>query len=263
MPPVVGFVGRFTRDKGIADLIEVFTSTLRQQPDVWLLLVGQFEAGDPVPAAVRDMIEPDERIVTVPWLDHPGAVSGDGPPGVPVVPRGLPTCRWRRNSAACPSWAMRRPAPSMPWSTASVACSFPSVPQRGWLRSIGGLIDDPERRRVLGTAGSAWVVTQFSQHAVWTAGSSVTARGRLPETVPARSRAHRCTGHTGLTGPGEMAGERPAVGAQVGAAGEHDAAEELDLFERAECEHRAAGVGRPAPDGAHRWRRRVRAGCSG
>ncbi len=69
---VVGFVGRFTRDKGIADLIEAFTSTLRQQPDVRLLLVGQFEEGDPVPSAVREVIESDERIVTVPWLASTG-----------------------------------------------------------------------------------------------------------------------------------------------------------------------------------------------
>ena len=69
---VVGFVGRFTSDKGIADLVEVFTSTLRERPDVWLLLVGQFEVGDPLPGAVRATIDHDERIVTVPWLDHTG-----------------------------------------------------------------------------------------------------------------------------------------------------------------------------------------------
>jgi glycosyltransferase involved in cell wall biosynthesis len=69
---VVGFVGRFTRDKGIADLTQVFTSALRQRPDVWLLLVGQFEEGDPLPPAVRATIEHEERIVTVPWLEHPG-----------------------------------------------------------------------------------------------------------------------------------------------------------------------------------------------
>ena len=39
---------------------------------MWLLLVGQFEDGDPVPPEVRETIEHDERIVTVPWLDHPG-----------------------------------------------------------------------------------------------------------------------------------------------------------------------------------------------
>ena len=86
---VVGFVGRFTRDKGIADLVDVFTSALRERPDVWLLLVGQFEDGDPVPDDVRATIEHDDRIVTVPWLDHSGrGVPGDGPAGVPLVPRG-------------------------------------------------------------------------------------------------------------------------------------------------------------------------------
>ncbi len=39
---------------------------------MWLLLVGQFEDGDPVPDAVRATIEGDKRIVTVPWLDHTG-----------------------------------------------------------------------------------------------------------------------------------------------------------------------------------------------
>ena len=39
---------------------------------MWLLLVGQFEDGDPVPPSVRATIESDERIVTVPWLDHTG-----------------------------------------------------------------------------------------------------------------------------------------------------------------------------------------------
>ena len=38
---VVGFVGRFTSDKGIADLIGVFTSTLRDHDAVHLLLVGR------------------------------------------------------------------------------------------------------------------------------------------------------------------------------------------------------------------------------
>ena len=69
---VVGFVGRFTRDKGIADLIGAFTSTLRERGDVWLLLVGQFEDGDPVPPDVRRTIESDDRIVTVPWLADTG-----------------------------------------------------------------------------------------------------------------------------------------------------------------------------------------------
>ncbi len=48
--PVVGFVGRFTRDKGIADLIEAFQVARAHVPEARLLLVGDFEQGDPVPA---------------------------------------------------------------------------------------------------------------------------------------------------------------------------------------------------------------------
>ena len=96
---VVGFVGRFTRDKGIADLIEVFTSTLRERPDVWLLLVGQFEDGDPVPPAVRDdhrtRRADRHRAVARP---HRRRIPGDGPAGVPLVPRG-PAERAARGAA--------------------------------------------------------------------------------------------------------------------------------------------------------------------
>ena len=70
---VIGFVGRFTRDKGIEDLVEVFESAFADREDVWLLLVGKFEHGDPVDDATRAIIETHERIVIVPWLDHPGA----------------------------------------------------------------------------------------------------------------------------------------------------------------------------------------------
>ena len=114
---VVGFVGRFTRDKGIADLAHVFTSTLRQRPDVWLLLVGQFEDGDPVPADVRAMIERDERIVTMPWLDHTGvAYRAMDVLAFPSYREGLPErAAWRRSSAGCRWSGTPRPARSMRW----------------------------------------------------------------------------------------------------------------------------------------------------
>jgi glycosyltransferase involved in cell wall biosynthesis len=68
--PVVGFVGRLTKDKGIADLIAAFGGL---PDDVWLLLVGEFEDGDPIAPDVRSTIERHDRIIVVPWLDHPGA----------------------------------------------------------------------------------------------------------------------------------------------------------------------------------------------
>ena len=59
--PVVGFVGRLTRDKGLPELIEAFESILKKQPDAHLLLVGWFDAAeDALCLALRNRI-----------LDHP------------------------------------------------------------------------------------------------------------------------------------------------------------------------------------------------
>lgn len=72
--PVVGFVGRFTRDKGIADLADAFFDRLSPRfPDARLVLLGDWEAGDPVAAAVRRRLEGDPRVV------RPGFVADSAP----------------------------------------------------------------------------------------------------------------------------------------------------------------------------------------
>jgi glycosyltransferase involved in cell wall biosynthesis len=60
---VVGFVGRLTRDKGVAELVKAFSRLCETSPIVWLLLVGDFEDGDPLPPDVRRAIETDSKII--------------------------------------------------------------------------------------------------------------------------------------------------------------------------------------------------------
>jgi len=64
---VIGFTGRLTRDKGIPELVEAFLLLRREGRRVRLLLLGDFEAGDPVPAAVADRIRTDPDIH---WLGY-------------------------------------------------------------------------------------------------------------------------------------------------------------------------------------------------
>jgi len=60
---VVGFVGRLTRDKGVAELVKAFNRLCETSAVVWLLLVGDFEDGDPLPPDVRRTIETNSKII--------------------------------------------------------------------------------------------------------------------------------------------------------------------------------------------------------
>jgi glycosyltransferase involved in cell wall biosynthesis len=55
--PVIAFVGRLTRDKGVADLLTVFERMLKKFPTLHLMVVGEFEDGDCVSASVRKRLE--------------------------------------------------------------------------------------------------------------------------------------------------------------------------------------------------------------
>jgi len=69
--PVVGFVGRLTRDKGIAELVEAFSKMRANLPKLRLLLVGEFETGDPLPAEARRTIQNDPGIIHTGFVEDP------------------------------------------------------------------------------------------------------------------------------------------------------------------------------------------------
>jgi len=69
--PVIGFIGRFTRDKGIVELVEAFDIVRRRFPEVRLLLLGRFEDGDPVPSQARQFIETDPGVIHIGYVPDP------------------------------------------------------------------------------------------------------------------------------------------------------------------------------------------------
>ena len=72
--PVVGFVGRLTRDKGVPELIEAFDKILLAEPTTQLLLVGWFDASeDALSYRLR------ERIGNHPNIHFTGFVSDTAP----------------------------------------------------------------------------------------------------------------------------------------------------------------------------------------
>ena len=61
--PVVGFVGRLTRDKGLEDIYQAWKKLRDEFPDSRLLLVGPWESGSAVTKKCYDGLQADPRVV--------------------------------------------------------------------------------------------------------------------------------------------------------------------------------------------------------
>ncbi|MEA1952524.1 MAG: glycosyltransferase, partial [Planctomycetota bacterium] len=69
--PIIGFVGRLTRDKGIIELAGAYKKVLAEFPQTWLLLVGDLERGDAVPEETADWLRRHSQVVMSPFTADP------------------------------------------------------------------------------------------------------------------------------------------------------------------------------------------------
>jgi glycosyltransferase involved in cell wall biosynthesis len=70
---VAGFVGRFTRDKGLVELVRAFRAAAERDPRLRLLLVGDGDGTDPLPDVEAAAIDSDPRIFKTGFVDEPAA----------------------------------------------------------------------------------------------------------------------------------------------------------------------------------------------
>ena len=161
--PVVGFVGRLTRDKGVPELIEAFESVLKAVPAARLLLVGWFDQSeDALSEDLRRRIENHSHIL------YTGFVPDTAPYYRAMDVMVLPT--WREGF---PIVVLEAAATGIPvittWSTGSRDSVLPEVTglliPAGYPKAISEsvlqLIDSPNRRECMGRAARAWVIETF------------------------------------------------------------------------------------------------------
>lgn len=161
--PVVGFVGRLTRDKGVPELIEAFDEVLEAVPSARLLLVGWFDASDDaVSEEVRRRVERHPQIV------HTGFVADTAPYYRAMDMMVLPTLR-----EGFPNVVLEAAATEIPvittLSTGSRDAVLPEITglliPAGYPQAIAEavlrLIRNPDDRRRMGKAARVWVTEQF------------------------------------------------------------------------------------------------------
>jgi glycosyltransferase involved in cell wall biosynthesis len=160
---VLGFVGRFTRDKGLPELIEAFAMILAAEPAAYLLLVGWFDASeDAIGSDLRARIESHPRIVCT------GYVADTAPYYRAMDLMILPT--WREGF---PNVVLEAAATGIPvittLSTGSRDAVIPEVTgllippgyPEAVCEAVLKLLRDPERRLRMGQAARAWVAANY------------------------------------------------------------------------------------------------------
>jgi glycosyltransferase involved in cell wall biosynthesis len=165
---VVGFAGRLTRDKGIADLYQSFSRARSQYPDARLLLVGDFEDGDPVSPSVRAQIDADPAVI----------VTGFVPDVAPYY--------WAMDLFVLPSYregfgivALEAQAASLPVICSDATGAIDAIVDgitgitvplgniTALTAAISKMLESQELRQRMGEAGRAWVEKTFKRENLW------------------------------------------------------------------------------------------------
>jgi glycosyltransferase involved in cell wall biosynthesis len=161
--PVVGFVGRLTRDKGLPELVEAFDTILQAEPETHLLLVGWFDAAeDSLDTDLRARIERHPRIHLTGYVE--ATVAFYRAMDVMVLPT------WREGF---PNSVLEAASTGIPvvttFSTGSRDSVVPEVTglliPPGYPEAISEavvkLLRDPERRLRMGRAARTWVLEHY------------------------------------------------------------------------------------------------------
>ncbi len=187
--PVIGFVGRLTRDKGIPELLDGFNRLLQQSPEAYLLMVGWFDdAEDSLDDRQRRMIEEHPRIVCTGFVEDaapyyramdflilpsrregfPNAVLEAAASGIPVV---TTFATGARNAVVAGVTGLL-----IPKGSPAAICT-----------ASLDLLRDRERRMRMGREARAWVLEYFPEKEVL--GMTTAFYRNLFNTIPDATRA--------------------------------------------------------------------------
>ncbi len=167
--PVLGFVGRLTRDKGVADLAETFLGgVLSRVPEARLLLVGPFEEEDAVPRATRRLLEAHPHVHLVGFLE-----------GVEEAYRAMDLLVFPSYREGFPNAPLEAAASGIPVVGYAVTGTVDAVVDRvtgtlvgpgdrkGLAEAVVDYLTRPEKAIDHGTAGRDRVVEFFRREQVW------------------------------------------------------------------------------------------------
>jgi glycosyltransferase involved in cell wall biosynthesis len=165
---VLGFVGRLTKDKGIAELVESFLKLQEKHSNLRLLIVGEYEDADPVDSKVKNEIRENPSIIHAGYQGNP----------VPFYHM-MDIFVFLTKREGFGNVAIEAALTKVPVVAANVTGARDTVVdgKTGFLVDPGNskdileklelLILAPELRRHMGEQGERWAIENFSNETMW------------------------------------------------------------------------------------------------
>jgi glycosyltransferase involved in cell wall biosynthesis len=166
--PVIGFAGRFTRDKGLLELVTAFQLIRKELQEAVLLLIGDFEEGDPVPRETRDAIK-----------QHPGIRHVKFTVQIELYYLVMNVFVLPTHREGFPNAVLEAQAAGLPVITTDATGAVDSIDDdvTGVLTPVGDtdrlskavllLLSDPTKLQAMGRLGRERVLRKFRNETVW------------------------------------------------------------------------------------------------
>lgn len=169
--PVIGCVGRFTRDKGLDDLAAAFLDVVAVAvPDARLLLVGDFEEADPVAPSTRRRLESDARVTITGWVpDSAPYYSVMDLLVLPSYREGFPNAPLEAAASERPTVGYRAVGMVDAVEDGVTGTLVPLGDRQALGRALAAYVEDAELRREHGLAARDRAESLFRNQIVWRA----------------------------------------------------------------------------------------------
>jgi glycosyltransferase involved in cell wall biosynthesis len=168
--PVLGFVGRLTRDKGIPELVESFLQLSEQFPDLRLLLLGPSQEEDPLDGKTRRVLDMHPHIIAAgETLDTAPFYAVTDIVVLPSHREGFPNVVLEAYAAGKPVVAARATGTIDAVVDGETGLLFPIGDVAALVRCLQRLLGDKVMATKLGSSGQDLIKREFRQELVWNA----------------------------------------------------------------------------------------------